>query len=131
MQMKKSEVLDRWTILLMKSRLEANAATELKIFNKEVQFIVTEAAEKGKVFEFLSAAVALMEANSRVWENEAALRKEFPKDKSAQGRKLTDKEKARRGDIIREYNGQRVRAKQEIDRLFGEIPDIKVEHASG
>jgi hypothetical protein len=131
--MKKSDVLDRWTILLMKSRLDPAAATELEGFFLEIPRIILETKDWAATdtTRFLVAVVGLMEANARIWENEAALRKEIPSDPAAQGDPLTDKEEARRSRMIRQYNGQRVRARQEIDALFGEIPDHKVEHASG
>ena len=132
MQMKRSDILDRWTILLMKSRLDPDAARELEGFFLEIPRIILETKEwtTGDSTRFLVAVVGLMEANARIWENEAALRKEIPSDPSAQGDPLADKEEARRARMIRQYNGQRVRARKEVDVLFGEIPDNKVEHTS-
>ena len=80
MQMKRSDILDRWTILLMKSRLDPDAARELEGFFLEIPRIILETKEwtTGDSTRFLVAVVGLMEANARIWENEAALRKEEP-----------------------------------------------------
>jgi hypothetical protein len=43
---------------------------------------------------------------------------------------VTDVELAKRAKLIREHNKTRIKAKQEIDKMFGENQDFKVDHAS-
>lgn len=132
MQMKKSDVLDRWTILLMKARFSPEAKVELEAYTKECGFMVwTAAADEYKPWhsELLVPIMQLMEANAKCWENEASIRKELPNDPAAAGTPDLE-EVGRRSLAIRGYNAQRVAAKRAIDEFYGEIADVKVDHAS-
>lgn len=140
MQMKVSEVLDRWTILRMKARYDENAKKELALYDAEVIALISSdlaSVQKGSApracsHTFWSIILDLMEANAKTWENEAAIRKEYSNDPAA-GKKNVEQdleEVGRRALAIRGFNKLRVEAKTKIDKLFGELPDLKVNHAS-
>ena len=136
MQMKVSDVLDRWTILKMKALYDQDAKKELAIFSSEVSTIMLSiggAAVSGSIqqINLLTLVVDLAQANARIWENEAAIRKEFENDPAA-GKDLEENlvEIGRRAKAIRGFNKLRVEAKTAIDALFGDIPDRKVQHGS-
>lgn len=126
MEMKKSEICDRWTILRMKARLSEESKTELKEYEEAFLDLFYEA--ESNVF-LMFEVMNLMESNARIWENEAAIRKEYAKDPSA-GEQLDHAEIGRRAIIIRDFNKLRVNAKQAIDKMFGQIPDKKIDHVS-
>lgn len=121
MEMKKSDILDRWTILIMKARLDVNAKLELDDCDLEVRSIVEKVG--------LYALMQLMEANAKIWALEASIRQEY-KDDSQSSSKLSLEEIGRRALQIREYNKLRIEAKTLIDVSFGQIPDKKIDHAS-
>jgi len=125
--MKKSEILDRWTILNMKVRLDDRVRVEMSQYDQELQKIIDEAT----VFPmlFIKTLCALQEANSKIWVLEASLRQEYKDDPLNTG-EVTDVELAKRAKLIREHNKTRIKAKQEIDKMFGENQDFKVDHAS-
>lgn len=137
MQMKKSEVFDRWTILLMKARYSDTPKYELAQYNEEVKTIFSSVIGicgplRGDWFGGLMLPVMrLGEANAKTWEQEAAIRAENKSDPSAQGKPLDLEEIGRRALLIRGHNKVRVESKWAIDEFFGELPDIKVDHASG
>lgn len=153
MEMKQSEVLDRWTILRIKSKYDANAKKELELYDKELTDLINgdcenaRPGERPRVFTltFMGLMCDLMEANSRIWENEAAIRNEYDRDPAnnvvcggagqiihAGGKpsRLQLEEIGRRSMLIREYNAKRVKAKAQIDLLFGKISDVKIDHVS-
>jgi ribosomal protein L7/L12 len=152
MEMKQSDILDRWTILRIKSKYDANAEKEMALFDKELTDLINKdcenarPGERPRVFSltFMGLLCDLMEANSRIWENEAAIRNEYDKDpanvwggSAPQGGccgktpgRLQLEEIGRRSMLIREYNAKRVKAKSQIDILFGKIPDVKINHIS-
>lgn len=121
MEMKKSDLLDRWTILLMKARLDASAKLELENCDQEAHNAVEKVG--------LHSLMQLMEANAKIWALEASIRQEY-KDDSQSSSKLSLEEVGRRALQIREYNKLRIEAKTLIDASFGETPDKKVDHAS-
>jgi hypothetical protein len=122
MEMRKSDVLDRWTILLMKGRLCDESKRELEQYEAEIRGWLSsglfDAPDGGVIIESL---VRLGMANARIWEQEAAIRG---------GDNLTLEEVGKRALLIREYNKDRVQARQAIDACFGQIQDVKVNHAS-
>lgn len=126
MRMKFSDVADRWTILRMKARLDEDARRELAKFDDEVRTMIALTAG-GALHRLLDAVLTLMEANSKIWILEASIRREYAADA---GEELDLREVGRRALKIREINGQRVRAKQDIDEMLGDVPDRKTEHAS-
>jgi hypothetical protein len=132
MEMKASEVFDRWTILLMKSKYNGDATAELAKYNEETQRLLFDVKLKTpmETWKLLYEAVILGEANAKIWENEAAIRNEFADDPANNGSSLSLEEIGRRALAIRGHNATRVACKKEIDALYGEIPDCKVDHAS-
>lgn len=125
--MKKSEILDRWTILNMKVRLDDRVRVEMSQYDQELQKIIDEATVYQMLF--IKTLCALQEANSKIWVLEASLRQEYKDDPLNTG-EVTDVELAKRAKLIREHNKTRIKAKQEIDKMFGESQDFKVDHAS-
>lgn len=113
MKMSAGEVFDRWTILRMKARL----SDEMKA---EHQRYCAEIAENNEL-AFLELLAELVEANAKIWMLEADIRN---------GKEMPLEEVGRRALLIRDHNRLRVQAKGEIDRMFGDTPDIKVDHAA-
>jgi len=137
MQMKESEVLDRWTILLQKARFDNNAQKELLLFDEEVAEIISNSLHNKGIGEdvrnwnkrFLKHLMKLQEANAKIWVLEASIRKEFKTDPTAQ-ETLSMEEIGRRALQIRDFNSLRIEAKKDIDAFFNRISDNKVDHAS-
>ena len=127
MQMKISDLCDKWTILRMKVRFDSALEPEEKAYGREVELFMRET---NQLWPFLSALLTLAESNARVWENEAAVRKEYKGD-LASLQTLTLEEIGRRSCLIRDYNALRIGAKIEIDKIEGKIPERKFDHASG
>lgn len=128
MIMKNSDVLDRWTILIMKSRFNDQAKQELKAYDLEVAAIIKR-LEKQNQLPLLKAICELQEANSKIWVLEASIRKEFKSDPLAI-QHLSMEEVGKRAVQIRDFNSLRIAAKTNIDKIFKDIIDIKVDHAS-
>jgi len=128
MEMKKSDLLDRWTILTMKARIDPAAKVEYGQYNEEVSKLLAVAPIKlMDPFLLIVMIVQLMEANAKIWAKESALRNGL----SADGRDVAPLAEIGKTALeIRELNKLRVSAKHEIDRLYGELPDVKVDHAS-
>jgi hypothetical protein len=147
MQMKKSEIFDRWTILLQKARFNDLAKKELETeFDPEVSTIMADLIKKDlgkdyvlmdvgdllwsiKFLELIKSIMQLQEANAKIWVLEASIRREFPNDPSAK-KALSMEEVGERAIMIRDFNSLRIKAKKAIDEYFGEISDVKVDHAS-
>lgn len=148
MEMKISDLLDRWTILKMKARFDESANKELLLFDNEYRELAKKdiaSAMPGETpktasLTFISTLLELMESNAKIWELEAAIRQEYNSDPASRsmvvGSSAVERTPAqyeaigRRSIIIRDLNKIRVDAKKKIDQLFGQIPDIKVNHAS-
>jgi hypothetical protein len=126
-RMKQSDVLDRWTILMMKARADPGAGAELAEYHAEAYNIFTDLADEavaghsGCFEKLILPAMRLMEANAKVWVLESAIRN---------GNDMPPEEVGRRAIEIREHNKLRVAAKREIDVLYNQTPDVKVDHAS-
>lgn len=132
MRMTDGDFFDRYTILQQKAKFDEQANTELNMFNFELRNVLEDPKFKKVVAsaEFLQQLVLLSVANSKIWENEAAIR-DTNKSDPANDRKLTLEEIGRRTLIIREHNKQRVEAKNKINSLFGsDRQDNKVNHQS-
>ena len=129
MNMPEGEVCDRYTILRMKARLDAKSAILLKQYDKEFRVIMEHAVQTGFEDVLMDRMLMLQEANSRIWMLEASMRKEFKDDPAAQ-EELDMAEFGKRALAIRDINKFRVKAKADIDELFGRIVESKVEHAS-
>lgn len=125
MIMKKSDMLDRWTILLMKARQDEGAKQELIAYDQDVREVFLMASSW---YGFPSLLAGLTEANAKIWVHESAMRAGRSADGSDTGLKL--EEIGRRALVIRDLNKLRCESKQGIDVLFGEVPDKKVDHAS-
>lgn len=135
MRMKTSEILDRWTILRMQARLDERAERELASYDDAVMDLYEQHASKTGTVNFLTLMLSLQEANSKIWENEAAIRKQYSNDVATAGISNEDNSESlieigRRALAIREHNKMRVSTKQNIDMLFGDLPGIKVDHVS-
>jgi hypothetical protein len=117
MRMKQSDVMDRWTILLMKARVDQSAKAELEEYQREGNDIFSGTEWR----QLLPWIMQLMEANAKIWVLESAIRN---------GKDMPAEEVGRRAIEIREYNKLRVAAKHSIDAWFGQSPDVKVDHAS-
>lgn len=129
MQMKKSEIFDRWTILLQKARFNDLAKQELEtIFDPEIRHIIDGICNTD-IVPLLKSILKLQESNAKIWILEASIRKEFANDPSSK-KDLTMAEVGERALSIRDHNTIRIQAKKEIDSFFGEISDEKVNHAS-
>ena len=125
--MKHGDIFDRYTILLMKSRLDEGAQIELADYEAEVVGWFGE--DPAKSVDCLGHMLQLMESNAKIWITEASIRKEYSDDPDSR-EDLSLDEIGRRSVRIREYNKMRVQAKNKIDEAFGNIPDRKVDHAS-
>lgn len=129
MQMKMSDVVDRWTILRMKARLTQDVSEELRALDFEVMRLLVSKEFTDYPFECLRAISQIMEANAKIWVLEASIRKEFEGD-DLSAEKLALEDIGRRALAIRNINRIRVQGKKELDTIFNNDPDVKVDHAS-
>lgn len=127
MEMKFSDLCDKWTILRMKVRFDSTLQQEEYSCRQEVLRFMKTAKDPDEV---LLCLLTLVETNARVWEQEAAIRKEYKQDAAAQGN-LDFEEIGRRAVAIRDYNRLRIEAKVALDRIEGKVPERKFDHASG
>jgi hypothetical protein len=138
---KRGDLLDKWTILVQKAKFDEVARRELGLVEEEIAGMIRNellfllGAKEGRPpgmlsVAFLRSLVLLAIANGKSWENEAAIRKEYPGDLAAM-QELSLAEIGRRAIIIREHNKDRVEAKNAISTMFGQLPDNKVDHTSG
>jgi len=127
MRMPWGDFFDRWTILLMKSRLDNDAGKELSKYDAELKRVMYE--EDFDRAQLMCAVAQLAEANGKIWIVEASIRQEYKDDSEAQ-EELSLEEVGSRALRIRGYNKLRVEAKNRINMLFGDTPDNKVQHAS-
>lgn len=121
-----SDVLDKYSILAMKKRHDADIIPLFMEYEKEA----TKIAKKLCMMNELTPLVKLIESNSKIWVLEATIRNEFAADPANQGTVLTLEAIGRASIAIREHNSLRIAAKAEIDKLFGHIPEKKIDHAS-
>lgn len=127
--MPEGEVCDRYTILRMKARLDEKSSTLLKQYDEEFQIILDHATQAGLEGVLMDRMLMLQEANSKIWMLEASMRKEFKNDPAAQ-EELDMVEFGKRALAIRDINKLRVKAKADIDEMFGGIREGKFDHAS-
>lgn len=128
-QMKMSEVVDRWTILRMKVRLTKDVAEELRELDFEIMKFLVSKEFTDYPFECLRAISQIMEANAKIWVLEASIRKEFEGD-DLSTEKLALEDIGRRALAIRNVNRIRIQGKTELDTILNNNPDVKVDHAS-
>ena len=95
-----------------------------KSFDEQYKEIIDSITEEKQYLtgELAAAILKVGIFNSDIWNLEAAIRNE---DKS-----LTYEEIGRRAIKIREYNKERIKAKNEITKLVGGYLEKKVKHAS-
>jgi hypothetical protein len=148
MEMSPGEIFDRWTILRMKASVSEDMVGEMQRYEEAAHAAIwadeddddLEERECGhcglpysndnsRIPKVLHQILVLMEANAKIWMLEASLRKEFKDDVAAQ-EDLDLAEVGRRAMMIRDINSKRVKAKTEIDIMYGVVPDEKVDHAS-
>lgn len=127
--MKKSDILDRWTILLMKSRFDKDAQKELGEIYAVAKGLVDDIFQNGGT-GYVVAIMQLMEANAKIWVLEASIRREYEDGLTKDDKDLPLDEVGRRCLEIRDHNKLRIEAKKLIETYFGGIPDNKVNHAS-
>lgn len=118
---KLSDVIDRWTILKMKVKFDPIVAPDLMVHQGVVMASMTP--------ELLNQVVDVAQANARIWEQEAGIRKEYEADSASIG-KLSLEEIGRRALRIRELNADRIAAKSAIDAARGDCTDRKFDHVS-
>ena len=119
MEMPLSDMLDRYSILLLKKeRLPENR----EVLEECARF----EADLGKRNDrpYIEKHIALLkEVNGRIWDLESDIRK------GKEGA-LGLEEVGRRALAIRDQNAERVRLKNIVARERGEFEEIKVDHAS-
>jgi hypothetical protein len=112
-----AELIDRLSISLMKSIFIDRDVyrAEMKLIMEDIATAFTEWAANGYVVDpprLVYAIEVLMLANRYIWENEAIARK------SGKGGRLR---------ATHSVNGVRTRAKNEINKIFGERLDQKID----
>jgi hypothetical protein len=128
MKMTMGDFLDRWTILRMKARADLGARTEWLQYESEMFLLAGSERwqeHKATMIELISR---LVEANAKIWLLEAEMRHD--NRGSADVDSLAMAEYGRKALEIRDHNKLRVSAKNEINKIFGDAQDKKVEHAS-
>lgn len=125
-----SDVIDRWSILRMKVKYAPQVQKELDLYELDVKRVLDDLTDATSTwFEVVSHLTTLAQCNAKIWEHEAAIRKEFDNDPSATN-ELSLTEIGRRALLIRQFNGLRNEAKSKIDNFFGEESEPKVNHIS-
>ena len=119
MEMPLSEVVDRYSILLLKKeRLPENE--ELKKECSRFEAELSRYKERGNIEELIAQ---LKEVNGQIWDLESDIRK------GKEG-ELGLEEVGRRALAIRELNAERIRRKNRIAAERGEFVEVKVDHGS-
>src|SRR3989344_7576501 len=119
MEMSLNEVIDRYSILLLKKeRLPENNALlkECVRFEKDILRHEDQKYIQEKI-------VLLKEVNGKIWDLESDIRK------GKEG-ELGLEEVGRRALVIRDLNTERVRLKNLAAERLGEVKEVKVDHAS-
>jgi hypothetical protein len=111
-----SDILDRWTIALVKKHVgKLDMDAEIATYKKELMGPTLDCPKEiGDWF------ARLLIANARVWVFESEIR--FAKEGD-----YNIAEIARRALMTRQTNGERCAVKQEIAIYFGEIKDVKTD----
>lgn len=140
-EMSPGEVIDRYTILRMKAKIDKSMIPELekyeKEFNEIIHIVCKKLCEKPEdkninifIFNsFWSPILTIMENNAKIWTLEASIRLSYSNDPNSVD-KLSLEEIGKRALRIRDLNKFRVNAKNMIDCYFGFNPDKKIDHAS-
>ena len=131
MEMSPGDLLDRHSILLLRREHgDAAAIVELKKCDAEAKALVQDE-------RIALLYVALMDANKTIWGLESAIRQGKSNVDLLKNHDLSDPwavaayaQVGMRALEIRQVNGQRISAKNAINKLFDCPPDVKVDHAS-
>jgi hypothetical protein len=119
MEMTLSEMIDRYSILLLKKdRLPEHAAVQEECSRFAIELEIYQ--EQEYVREHLDL---LVKVNGQIWDLESDIRR---------GREgeLGLEEVGRRALLIRDLNAERIRLKNRVAERHGEFKEIKVDHAS-
>jgi len=113
MEMPMAEVIDKYTILLLKNeRLEEDLIGQVDLYRKEIPDSLNEYVDR------------LLDINSKCWDLEADIRK-------GKEEELGLAEVGRRALKLRDLNKTRVSIKNEIVKCTGTgFLDVKINHAS-
>lgn len=129
MEMSKSDVLDKYSILAMKIAFDAALLPMFLEYEQESTRILRKYSKHKP--EFASAFCQLAQANAKIWVLEARIRNEFKLDPANTcGKELRIEEIGNAALLIRKYNGERISAKNAIDMIAGDIPEVKIDHVS-
>jgi len=109
-----AEIIDRYSILILKKRYTNEVDKEYRLYKKAYGKLL----KKGILPFYLSA---LMEINEKIWQLESDIRREA---------ELPLEEIGRRTLKIRDYNKERIRYKNIITEDFGGFKEIKINHRS-
>lgn len=123
LKMSKSDVLDKFSILSMRSRFDNKIKPVFDEYALAATRIFLGVKKRDKAEELLINFAKLVEANAKIWSFEATIRDEFKDDPANQGGDLTFEAIGRATLVIREYNMQRLRAKAAIDKIFNQEPE--------
>lgn len=118
-----SDIMDRMSILQLKEERLALILIEAADYRAFYQRY-TEGVDVGVQGKLDALLTSLYVINGKIWDLEAAIR---------QGKEgiLGLEEVGRRALAIRDFNGERIRLKNEITELVGEkYKEIKIDHAS-
>jgi hypothetical protein len=115
LQLTSGDLLDRHSILLLRiEHGEPMAEQEFALYDPEAKKLVSNPL-------IAELYVHLLNANRSIWDLESAIRKY---------QDLTLEEVGRRALKIREWNGKRVAAKNAINIIYNQLPDVKISHLS-
>jgi|GEM_PF-363255 len=128
MEMSKSDVLDKYSILAMKVRYDDTLLPLFTEYEAAAAKIICKYARKSEAL--ITLITKLTEANAKIWVLEATIRREYDSDPANQGKVLSFEEIGRAALAIRKHNALRIQAKNEIDNFFGQVPEGKVNHVS-
>ena len=118
MEMPLSEMLDRYSILLLKKkRLPENAAVDAEVAKFKTAIDAYPQKDYQKELD------ELIEVNGKIWDLESDIRR------GKEG-ELGLEEVGRRALKIRDHNAERVKIKNAVAEKLGEFKEIKVDHAS-
>lgn len=112
-QVSAGDVVDRYTILLLKRERTNEVEEEYAVYLSEVI-----ALNISSEFTF-----RLLNINTQIWNLESDIRK------GKEG-ELGEAEVARRALLIRDLNAQRVKIRNEINAKYGGFQEVKIDHAS-
>lgn len=111
MKVQPADIVDRYSILLLKSKHGIDVNDELDAYEMELNN------------DFREYVSDLEEINGRIWELESDIR-------NGKEGKLGLEEVGRRALAIRDLNNKRIKIKNNISKKYGGFEEIKINHAS-